>query len=434
MPEPNPNPNPNPDSNPNPNPILILTRYGQPPTESPPPSCPPSPGGESSDEEDEAVLIQRAQAQARAAAAATPSLAAIATSSPPPSSLAAAAAPSITPPAASPSITPASFTSASSASAPASAPASVTSTSVTSTSVPAVNGKRKAREVTVLSQKAGEESSRGGTVRTETRATKEPGLFTAAAYFWLYYEVFPATGMKVVPVGQLAEEGECHAVLDSAENFDADTVEGSNDTYEFVGSDAKQPDLLYTRVLSCVCTACRNASSVHTEYKDCKYLATCGKWQQRTTTTKDGITKKKNTKTLSAEAFAKEHLSKQALEGTDALFAVYSSYAERGGRPYWLLKVTKPAYKSRSKKKQDGVTFKQGTSLVEGQWYLSTSDEQQRRSYELLKETVIVPIDVLVQEVGLQFKRAGLHERILTDVSHVAIMSWNFSNVKGVQR
>ena len=47
---------------------------------------------------------------------------------------------------------------------------------------------------------------------------------------------------------------------------------------------------------------------------------------------------------------------------------------------------------------------------------------------------MIVPIDVLVQEVGLQFKRAGLHERILTDVSHVAIMSWNFSNVKGVQR
>ena len=208
---------------------------------------------------------------------------------------------------------------------------------------------------------------------------------------------------------------------------------GSNDMYEFAGIDAKQSDMLYTRVLSCVCTACRNETSVHSEYKGCKYLATCGKWRQRTTTTKEGITKKKNTKTLGAEAFAKQHLSKSTL-GTDALFAVYSSYTERGGRPYWLLKVTKPAYKSRSKKKQDGVTFKQGTWLVEGQWYLSTSDAQQRRSYELLEETVIVPIDVLVQEVGLEFKRAGLHERILTDFSHVAIMSWNFSNVQGAQR
>ena len=297
-----------------------------------------------------------------------------------------------------------------------------------------MKGKRKARSVTVLSQKAGEESSQGGTARTETRTTKEPGLFAASAYFWLYYEVYPATNMTVVPVGQLAGEGQCHAVLDSAENFDADTVEGSNDMYEFAGTDAKQPDLLYTRVLSCVCTACRNETSVHTEYKGCKYLTTCGKWRQRTTTTKEGITKKKNTKTLGAEAFAKEHLSKSALERTDALFAAYSSYAERGGRPYWLLKVLKPAYKSRGKKKQDGVTFKAGTWFIEGQWYESTSDEQQRRSYELSNERVLVPVDVLVQEAGLEFKRAGLHERILTDVSHVAIMSWNFSNVKGAQR
>ena len=47
---------------------------------------------------------------------------------------------------------------------------------------------------------------------------------------------------------------------------------------------------------------------------------------------------------------------------------------------------------------------------------------------------MIVPVDVLVQEVGLQFKRAGLHERILTDISHVAIISWNFTNVQGAQR
>ena len=57
-----------------------------------------------------------------------------------------------------------------------------------------------------------------------------------------------------------------------------------------------------------------------------------------------GITKKKHTKTVGVEAFAKQHLSKKAMEGkTDVLFAAYSSYTERGGRPYWLLNVHGPA-------------------------------------------------------------------------------------------
>ena len=74
------------------------------------------------------------------------------------------------------------------------------------------------------------------------------------------------------------------------------------------------------------------------------------------------------------------------------------------------------------------------SSLVLGRWYLSTSDDSQRRSYELLPGKVYVPVSTLVQEPGLEFTRAGMHERILSDASHVAIMSWNFSNVQGFQK
>lgn len=224
-------------------------------------------------------------------------------------------------------------------------------------------------------------------------------------------------------------------MLDSAENFDADTIEGSNDMYEFAGASSLSCSI-HPRVLSCVCTACRNKTSVHTEYKDCKYLATCVASGGSGPQPRKRASRRRRTRRRLA-LIAKEQLCKSALyRDRPAVCRLQQLCGERwaGGRPYWLLKVTKPAYKSRTKKKQDGVTYKAGTWLVEGQWYLSTSDDQQRRSYELLKETVIVPVDVIVQEVGLQFKRAGLHERILTDVSHVAIMSWNFSNVQGAQR
>ena len=43
-------------------------------------------------------------------------------------------------------------------------------------------------------------------------------------------------------------------------------------------------------------------------------------------------------------------------------------------------------------------------------------------------------MSTLVQEADLQFDRAGQHERLLSDASHVNIMSHNFSNVRGGQR
>ena len=75
----------------------------------------------------------------------------------------------------------------------------------------------------------------------------------------------PATGINVVPVGQVALPGQCHAVLDSVENFDADSVEGSNDTYDFAGMDVKQPELLYTRTYPCVCKAAPGSAEVGKE-------------------------------------------------------------------------------------------------------------------------------------------------------------------------
>ena len=58
-------------------------------------------------------------------------------------------------------------------------------------------------------------------------------------------------------VGELAEAGECHAHLDDAADADADSIPGSNSTYEFAGVCAAQPQTLYTRTYSCACRRCR---------------------------------------------------------------------------------------------------------------------------------------------------------------------------------
>ena len=69
-------------------------------------------------------------------------------------------------------------------------------------------------------------------------------------------------------------------------------------------------------------------------------------------------------------------------------------------------------------------------SLLAQQWYQCTSDVQERRSYLLLtNETVYVPVHSIVQETTLQFDRAGLHNRILSEEAHLKIMRHNFSNV-----
>ena len=63
-------------------------------------------------------------------------------------------------------------------------------------------------------------------------------------------------------------------VVDEAADADADSIPGSNSTYEFAGVRADQPQTLYTRTYSCACRRCRPPSAVGTEYAACPYLST----------------------------------------------------------------------------------------------------------------------------------------------------------------
>ena len=64
-------------------------------------------------------------------------------------------------------------------------------------------------------------------------------------------------------------------------------------------------------------------------------------------------------------------------------------------------------------------------------WYTSTSNAQERRSYRLNPDEVVhVSVSSIVQETALEFdRRAGQHDRILSEAAHLQIMRHNFSNV-----
>ena len=74
-----------------------------------------------------------------------------------------------------------------------------------------------------------------------------------------------------------------------------------------------------------------------------------------------------------------------------------------------------------------GKTIRKGTLVVTAEWYVSTSDSQDRKSYKLLEgEKVTVPVASLVQEHGLEWARemrggTGC-ECILSNESHIALM------------
>ena len=79
-----------------------------------------------------------------------------------------------------------------------------------------------------------------------------------------------------------------------------------------------------------------------------------------------------------------------------------------------------------------GSTIRTGQWAVEAQWYSSTSDDQGRKSYKLLSNTVHVPIVAVIQEAGLEWQHEGRSggESILSQQSHLALMSHNYSNVQ----
>jgi hypothetical protein len=74
---------------------------------------------------------------------------------------------------------------------------------------------------------------------------------------------------------------------------------------------------------------------------------------------------------------------------------------------------------------------------LNAQWYLSTSESQEKKSYKLLDTggesgdgVVQVPVASIVQEHGLGWERTFRNgEQILSNESHVAIARHNFSNV-----
>ena len=283
--------------------------------------------------------------------------------------------------------------------------------------------RRRPHKWTILSQAPGSESSSSGVRREEEQQAKRPGMFAASNYFWVFYSARP--GLKVVPIGQLAQMGECHGYLDSDADMDADSISGSNSTYDFAGVCPEQPELLDTRVYPCACRHCRRPGAVGVEYASCPYMSTCGQFKQRTIHGATGVAKRREVQKVKVEVFA------GAIKA-DHLYAAYASYRERGNRDYWLLRARSTGKKAaKAIKVAGGNTIRKGTWVVEAQWYLSTSDNQGRKSYSLLEEIVHVPVGSIVQEHGLEWQREGRHGRdnLLSTQSHVALMAHNFSNV-----
>ena len=225
--------------------------------------------------------------------------------------------------------------------------------------------------------------------------------------------------------------GEYHAILDEAAAVDADSIEGSNSTYEFAGTSVADPSLLYTRIYPCVCRRCRERSAVHQEYSACPYMTTVGKFQQRTIHEASGVNHQRQIKKATAEAFGRGILA-------DKLYAAYASYDELGNRKYWLLCTASKMYVYKPKKAAKGArgaTIKKGTLVVDAHWYVSTSSDQMRKSYKLRgDEKVTIPVASLVQEHNLEWARemrGGTNcESILANSSHLALMQHNYSNTK----
>ena len=194
--------------------------------------------------------------------------------------------------------------------------------------------KRAARTRQILCQAPGTEASSEGEARVEVEKPPRPGLFTASNYFWLYYSAFP--GLKEVPVGQLAEQGQCHGYLDDAMDADADSIPGSNSTYEFSGVCPDQPEMLYTRTYACACRCCRELGKISTDYSACPFMATVGAYEQQTIHHEKGVAKQRTVQLMKTELFAK-------LIKADSLYAAFASFREKG-KPSYALKLLQPPW------------------------------------------------------------------------------------------
>lgn len=156
-----------------------------------------------------------------------------------------------------------------------------------------VRKRYKHRQRRLRTFEAGKEGSSEGQMRIETLGPRQPGICAAANYFWLYYAVL-GSGCTLMPGtivtqmddallrGIVCPEGQCHAILDDAEDAaDADSVPGSNTTYEFGGTDPHAENgTLFKRPYFCRCLRCREDDERPlTERRDCPYADTVGVWQ-----------------------------------------------------------------------------------------------------------------------------------------------------------
>eukprot|EP00962_Isochrysis_galbana_P048700 scaffold20367_cov100-Isochrysis_galbana.AAC.2 len=153
-------------------------------------------------------------------------------------------------------------------------------------------------------------------------------------------------------------------------------------------------------------------------------MTSTGRWRQQTVHSAHGVGRVVAQSRQKVQDFAK-------LTKPDQIFAVFGSFAERGGRPYWLLLCKKGAYRApKGLKQQDGSTIRKGTWIIDAHWYASTSESQERRCYKLLGNSLVnVPVQSLIQETDLHFERSSRQDSILGDECHIKIMRWNFSNV-----
>ena len=158
-------------------------------------------------------------------------------------------------------------------------------------------------------------------------------------------------------------------------------------------------------------------------------MSTVGKWQQQTILSAVNVPKQRQDQLLATKAFA-------SLIKADGLYAVFASYRERGNRDYWLFRSKDVAKQAKGPIKiAGGTTIRTKQWYVEGHWYLSTSDEQGRKSYKLLEdELVSVPVASFVQEQGLEWQREGRSgsegQSLLSKESHLALVRHNYSNVQ----
>ena len=300
-----------------------------------------------------------------------------------------------------------------------------------------VSRKRTKRQRTIVEMDPGQEAAgREARMRIES-SSEQHGLFSPTAYHWLFF-ASPAPGLKVVPWGQVCKPGECHAILDPTEEGDANEVKGTDSMYEFAGiNPCVTEGELFTKCFPCHCKACRVPSSVSVEYDACPNRAQTGGWQRDACHRTRGLVERAAKKRNDYVAFAKQ--IRASHKAGKFLFAAAGDpkQLERGGRPYWLLRICSAPYNSRTKLKAwdhpKATTIPAKTWVVRAQWYLSTAEDHRakRQGYKLLPEKVLVKVSTIIQELDLDFQHEGragtAAESVLSDEAHDRIMGHNFA-------